>query len=520
MKPSVDLKQLAIERDIAPTTGPAKARVPNYWVSRYLVPGAILVGFLAVLGTQLADSVVGRHPVTVVPVVSKRIEGGVAGQPLFQSPGWIEPRPTAVSVPALAAGVIDQLLVVEGSDVAVGEPIARLVAVDAMLSVKQARTQLEIRNGELEEAIAGRDAAKIRLEQPVHLEADLAEAESELADAKTELGKLPQQIEKAKTQVAYAEQSLKVNRDAGSAVASIVVRRAEADLASEQATLSELLARQPNLKLSVSAQERKVAALKRQLSLLVEENRQFGEAEAKVRTATAKRDEAQVSLELRELDLERMVVRAPMSGKVLKLVSFPGDRVMGIDSTSEHRSSTVVQMYDPQQLQVRADVRLEDVPFVVPGQPVEIRTASSEQVIQGRVLMVTSSANIQKNTLEVKVALLEPPSTVTPEMLVTATFLTPQSAGSSPESFAANRMFAPESLVLDENGEQSIWVVDTEGYARRRQIRLGSAGGDGLVEVTKGLGITDKLIVRGLDGLGDAMRVAITGDDPQLGMND
>ena len=83
----------------------------------------------------------------------------------------------------------------------------------------------------------------------------------------------------------------------------------------------------------------------------------------------------------------------------------------------------VATLYDPQQLQVRADVRLEDVPNVLPGQKVQVETASASSPLEGEVLFTTSTANIQKNTLETKIAILNPPPTIRPEMLAKVTFL-------------------------------------------------------------------------------------------------
>ncbi len=95
-----------------------------------------------------------------------------------------------------------------------------------------------------------------------------------------------------------------------------------------------------------------------------------------------------------------------MQGRILKVVASPGSRVMGLETTAGQSSSTVVEMYDPQKLQVRVDVRLEDVPMVIPGQQVNIETASSADVIHGQVLQITSSANIQKNTLRSRLSCL------------------------------------------------------------------------------------------------------------------
>ena len=51
--------------------------------------------------------------VTVVPLMTSRSVAAEAGQPVFQASGWIEPRPTSIRVAALAAGVVQRLLVVE-----------------------------------------------------------------------------------------------------------------------------------------------------------------------------------------------------------------------------------------------------------------------------------------------------------------------------------------------------------------------------------------------------------------------
>ncbi|MCA9172789.1 MAG: HlyD family efflux transporter periplasmic adaptor subunit, partial [Planctomycetales bacterium] len=193
-------------------------------------------------------------------------------------------------------------------------------------------------------------------------------------------------------------------------------------------------------------------------------------------------------------------VRAPIDGRILRLVASPGSRVMGLEATAGQSSSTVAEMYDPQNLQVRADVRLEDVPFVSPGQPVEIQTASSSEVIHGRVLQLTSSANIQKNTLEVKVELLDPPITVSPEMLVTATFLAPKGETSlSPKE--AERMFVPHSLLQTGQSTTFVWVVDEYSAARKCAVELDGKGGSDLVAIRSGLKVTDKLISSGIEGL-------------------
>ena len=123
----------------------------------------------------------------------------------------------------------------------------------------------------------------------------------------------------------------------------------------------------------------------------------------------------------------------PISGRVLALLARPGMRLMGQSALGHPEASTVVSLYDPAQLQVRADVRLEDVPRVQPGQKVKIETpAAPGGPLEGVVLFSTSQADIQKNTLSVKVAIHTPPPTLKPEMLCQVTFLSPPRPARSP----------------------------------------------------------------------------------------
>lgn len=190
---------------------------------------------------------------------------------------------------------------------------------------------------------------------------------------------------------------------------------------------------------------------------------------------------------------------------------------MGMESSGGQSSSTVIEMYDPARLQVRADVRLDDVPMVVPGQPVEIETASASGPLRGRVLQSTSVANIQKNTLEVKVELIDPPDNVRPEMLVTTTFLAPTLPSSQATATETVRMMMPKQLVQSPENDPFAWVVGAEGQAKQKRLVLGKSSQDGLIEIIEGLDVTDKLIASGFDDLQPGDGVLVGGEDPSLG---
>ena len=111
------------------------------------------MGFAALMIAAAGRSLWPMPDVEVVPMIVKRATFQQSGTPLFQAAGWIEPRPTAINVPALAPGVIEDLLVVEGQLVKQGDPIAHLVSIDFEIAVKQAQAALLTAEGELNRAI-------------------------------------------------------------------------------------------------------------------------------------------------------------------------------------------------------------------------------------------------------------------------------------------------------------------------------------------------------------------------------
>lgn len=516
MAVQVDLRQLAVDR-------PANAASPlirkRSWPLKWGLPLAISLGFAALVGWSARDHWLPAKPVTVVPVILTRAEVQDAGTPLFQTAGWIEPRPTAVMASALVEGVVEQLLVVEGQELQSGQPVAKLIDTDARLALREAEATEQLRVSERDSIKATLTAAQQNVEHPVHLEAPLAEADAILAELNTEVTKLPFTLKAAQSRLDLARQDLEGKKIVGDALAGRVIQKAQSEFDSATAAVEELRARAPSLESQREACSRRRDALRTKLSLKTEEKRAFEEARANLAAAEAKLSQARLAVESVKLRLERMTVRSPIAGRVLSLNAHPGQRLMGLNAASDRDASTVAALYDPQQLQVRADVRLEDVPQVQVGQPVQISTAATPQPLTGRVLAATSQADIQKNTLSVKVSIDNPPAVIKPEMLAQVTFLAPETLGSKREGEQDPlRLLVPRELVEAADGGSTIWVADSaKGVARRRAIQLGRAGTGQLVEVAQGLTALDKLIVGGRDGLEDGDRIRVTGEDRSLG---
>ncbi len=511
----VDLRQLSTERR---TSSSSALKVPRHILSRYVAPFALLGAFGGLFVWSARESFLPAQNVTVTPVVVTRAEIQQEGTPLFQAAGWVEPRPAPVIVSSLASGVIQELLVVAGEHVKEGQPLAKLIDTDAKLSLQQAEASLRLAEAELQSTEGNLLAARTTLENPNELRAALADSESLLSETNLLVGNLPYAIEAAATRRKLAADNVDRKESAGNAIAGRILREAQAELSSAESALAELESRKPTLELQLAALQRKQAALSKQLEQMTEQKRAVSEAEAMLAAAGARRDQAQLAVDVAQLNLERMVIRSPIAGRVLTVDARPGTRLAGMDPLSEQTSSAIASLYDPAMLQVRVDVRLEDVPQVLIGQPASIETAALGKPVEGEVLWVTTQADIQKNTLQVKVAIKQAPEVITPEMLAQVTFLAPpQPVESTGEEQERLRLLIPRALVVGGEPSASVWIADVvNGVAKRQPVQLGRAGTDQLVEIAQGLDPTTKLIVSGRESLSEGTRIRITGEDSSL----
>ncbi|MBT6154613.1 MAG: HlyD family efflux transporter periplasmic adaptor subunit [Planctomycetaceae bacterium] len=515
MSNSVDLRELAIDRG---ATGQANLRARRNVLTRYVLPLVLIAGFLSLVAWASRDFLFPPKAVAVMPVFSTTAEVRQEGTPLFQAAGWIEPRPTPVRVAALAPGVVEKLLVVEDQPVKAGEPVAELVKDDAKLTLDAASADLKLRDAELDEARSLLTAAETRLKQPVHLEAALGEADASLAKVQTQLKSLPFEIRGAVADQEAAQQDYEGKVAAKGVVAGVAIDIAKGKAEAATARVDELRDREGSLKKEQAALTGRRDALKTQLILLADELKERDGALAKVKAATARVEQTQVVVAEAQLRLDRMTVVSPIDGRVFRLIAHQGARIGGgMTQMTGHDGSTVVTMYRPSMLQVRVDVRFEDIPKVSLHQPVEIDNPALSSPLTGKVLFISSEADIQKNTLQVKVAIPDPPPVFKPEMLVDVTFLAPKQSNRTTEPSQELKLYVLGQLIHQGEGGSFVWLADqSEGVARKTTIQTGAVGSNGLVEITSGLTVSSRIISSGIDGLQDGDRITVTeeGQEP------
>ena len=514
----VDLRDLAVDRGGTSVTA---LRARRNVFSRYVLPAALLLGFLALIAWAARDLLLPPRAVTVVPVFSTTSEFQQQGTPLFQAAGWIEPRPTPLRVAALAPGVVEELLVVEDQAVKRGEPIAELVRDDAKLKHDAALANLQLRHAELEESEASLAAAETRFKQPVHLEASLNQAEAALASLNTELKNLPFELRRAEADYKALQRDYKGKVSASGVIAGTAIDIALGKSDAAKAMVDELGDRSASLRSEHAALASRCGALKTQLDLLSDETKARDEASAHIKAAKARVSQAEVAVSEAKLRLDRMTVVAPVDGRVFRLIAHPGARIgSGMTQMAGHDGSTVITMYRPSMLQVRVDTRFEDIPKVSLGQPVEIGNPALSAPLEGTVLFISSEADIQKNTLQVKVAIPNPPAVFKPEMLVDVTFLAPKLPARAEEPVRRVSIYLPQQLIQNDDTGSFVWIADqSDNVARKNNVTLGPVAANGLVEIKSGLDVSSRVISGSTEGLQTGTHIRVSREDSTLGTN-
>ena len=217
--------------------------------------------------------------------------------------------------------------------------------------------------------------------------------------------------------------------------------------------------------------------------------------------------EAEVAWDRASLALERHVIRSPRDGIVLHRYASPGQKRM-IHGENE-KSAVIVELFDPTSLQARIDVPLNEAASLGVGQSVELTTELLPNLLlKGTVTRITGRADLQRNTLQVKVSIENPDNRLRPEMLVRAKFFG-SPAGSNMETATPGGtrydIFVPESAITDND---QIWVVN-EDKAELRDIEPGERKREDHRIVLSGVRSGEKVILPPFDQLKPEVRIKI-----------
>ncbi|TMG11349.1 MAG: efflux RND transporter periplasmic adaptor subunit [Chloroflexi bacterium] len=226
------------------------------------------------------------------------------------------------------------------------------------------------------------------------------------------------------------------------------------------------------------------------------------QAEARFGAQSARVDAAAAALRMAQANLENTYIRAPFSGTVLRKEAEVGEVVAPSVGGGLTRGA-VVTMADLATLEVEVDVNEAYIARIQGGQQARITLdAYPDTSFRGTVRQVVPTADRQRATVQVKVAIVDRDPRILTEMGAKVEFLgSPSSQGVAQRP----RILVPADAVRSDNGRDVVWIV-RDGRLEKRDVDAGPVSGN-FREIRAGLSGGEQLLVGGIETPREGQRV-------------
>ena len=199
-----------------------------------------------------------------------------------------------------------------------------------------------------------------------------------------------------------------------------------------------------------------------------------------------------------ELDLNRTKITSPIDGIVLRLLAKPGSRMMLHMDDMDAAAAAI--MFEEGKLQARIDVPLSEAAKINLGQLVEISSSIlPKETFRGKITRILGEADLQRNTLQVKVSLIDTHPRLRPEMLCRAKFFAMNTKKIN-KDLSELKIFIKKNFLSIQSSltpqEIDLWVISKDGKTcEKRKVSLGNTIRDEYIEISKGLLAGEKIII-------------------------
>lgn len=217
--------------------------------------------------------------------------------------------------------------------------------------------------------------------------------------------------------------------------------------------------------------------------------------------ATARRQ-----IDLQSQSLEDTIIRAPFDGVVVSKDAQPGEMISPVSAGGGFTRTGIGTIVDMASLEIEVDVNEAYINRVHPGQRVEaVLDAYPDWRIPAHVITAVPTADRQKATVKVRIALDQKDQRVLPDMGVKVSFITDEPAGAAQ---AAPMVEVPKSAVR-RDGEQDIVFVLKDGKAERRAVKVANSDGNNS-RLASGVADAETVIVVAPPELKDGDKVKVS----------
>ncbi len=211
-----------------------------------------------------------------------------------------------------------------------------------------------------------------------------------------------------------------------------------------------------------------------------------------VEQAAADLAKARADLVVARRSSELAVLRAPMSGVVIRMSAVLG--------ASVDANQPLVDVADPSAVDVLLNVTPADAARVHPGQKVTMsagQSAAGEPLGIGTVVDISGTVDTVTRSVSVRV---QPPVTRRPLRIGETVF------GEIGVATHANAVTVPNESLVPEGESFKVFVVDAGGTAHARPVTVGGRTTK-LAEITSGLRAGEKVVTYGAYGVEDSAKV-------------
>ena len=201
-----------------------------------------------------------------------------------------------------------------------------------------------------------------------------------------------------------------------------------------------------------------------------------------------------------------MQILAPFSGVVVYKAAQPGEMISPVSAGGGFTNTGICTIVDMDSLEVEVDVNEAFINRVKPGQPVITNlNAYPKWDIPSEVIAIIPTADRNKATVKVRIALLEKDERVLPDMGSRVSFL--RKVENATKETPKEGVMIPLGAVSTKEGESIVQVIEgTSVEVRQVEVAEETAN---YARVIKGLNSGMKVVARFDDELEDGQKIII-----------
>ena len=214
-------------------------------------------------------------------------------------------------------------------------------------------------------------------------------------------------------------------------------------------------------------------------------------AAARVAALVAAVDLMKANVDEINATINSMSLHAPFDGTVVAKQGEEGEIVSPSGGGSGR--TAVITIADLERMEVETDVTESLLSRLEVGQPAAVEVfAIPSKRYHGRLRQVIPMGNRAEGTVKVKVEITDPDPRLFPDLAAKVHFLPLRT--SETDDAGQSRVFVPKAAVLEERGQEYVWVLGSRNSLRKRSVET-AATKEALARVLSGLEPGEKVVL-------------------------